>query len=177
LAAHRGADVELGDRVTVATLCFGFAIWFRDEKSQLQSQQTNRERQYARLPWALTSQPSHILIQLRTKCIPRVGPHRIGGHGGRPACLPSGPAVCIFVLDSKFRFFLGKTRLQQVLFPVIQNKKPYIPYFSLSRNSMSCPLAIPLSFLNFCLALPSPYEFCCRYLEIACFQIYERQNS
>jgi hypothetical protein len=87
-AAHRGADVELGDRVTVVALCFGFAIWFRDEKSQLQSQQTNRERQSARLSWALTSQPSHILIQLHTECIPRVGPHRIGGPW-RPPCLPA----------------------------------------------------------------------------------------
>ena len=47
LAARRGAAVELGDRVAVVALCSGFVICFRDEKSQSQSRQTNRERQSA----------------------------------------------------------------------------------------------------------------------------------
>jgi hypothetical protein len=39
------------------------------------------------------SLPSHILIQLRTECIPGVRPRAIGGQGGCRACRPSGPAV------------------------------------------------------------------------------------
>jgi hypothetical protein len=61
LAGHRAAAVELADRVTVAALCSGFVIWFRDEKSQLQSRQTNRKCQSGRLSWALTSQPSQYI--------------------------------------------------------------------------------------------------------------------
>jgi hypothetical protein len=78
LAAYRGTTIELGDRVAIVALCSGFVIWFRDKKSQSQSQQTNHKRQSARLPSALMGQPSHILIQLRTECIPRVGPVGLG---------------------------------------------------------------------------------------------------
>ena len=62
LATRHGAAVELGDRVVVVALC------------------SDRECQSARLSWAVTSQTSHILIQLRTECIPRVGPVRLGAR-------------------------------------------------------------------------------------------------
>jgi hypothetical protein len=88
LAARRGTAVELGDRVVVATLCVGFAIWFRDEKSQSQNRQTNRECQSARLSLALTSQPNHLLIQLRTECIPGGGAPWDWGLG-RPPRMPT----------------------------------------------------------------------------------------
>jgi hypothetical protein len=91
LAACHGATVELGDHVAIVVLCSRFAIWFRDEKLQSQSRQTNRERQSARLSWALTSQLSHILIQLRTdNYIPRVGPMGWGSRAAAPLARPQG---------------------------------------------------------------------------------------